>query len=213
MNCRLDHLTITAPSLPAGRAWLAERLGVDAQEGGEHPRMGTHNLLLRLGDSIYLEVIAVNPAAPSPGRPRWFELDRLRADASPRLAGWVARTQDIEASLADVREDLGVAVPMARAHLQWLISIPEDGRLPLGGAGPTLIQWQTNSHPAQSLKDLGCQLLSLELRHPEPGRVSELVRRLGVAEPDVPVSVTETPMPGLVAHIRTPAGLRTLGPD
>ncbi len=213
MTCRPDHLTITAPSLQAGRDWLFERLGMDPQQGGEHPRMGTHNLLLRLGASIYLEVIAVNPAAPNPGRPRWFELDRLPADATPRLSGWVARTQDIQASLAEAREDLGVAMPMARAHLQWLISIPEDGSLPLGGAGPTLIEWQTPSHPAQSLHDLGCQLLSLELQHPEPGRISELIRRLGVADPEVLVTVTAGSSAGLVARIRTPAGLRTLGPD
>lgn len=48
--------------------------------------MGTHNLMLRLGDSSYLEIIAINPAAPAPGRPRWFALDRLAGDGSPRLA-------------------------------------------------------------------------------------------------------------------------------
>ncbi len=213
MNCRLDHLTITAPSLQAGRDWLAGCLGVDPQAGGEHPRMGTHNLLLRLGDSMYLEIIAVNPVAPSPGRPRWFELDRLRADAKPRLAGWVARTPDIGASLALAPDDFGVAVPMARAHLKWLISIPEDGSLPLGGAASTLIQWQTPGHPANSLQDQGCQLMALELRHPEPGRVRELIRRLGVVEPDVQVTVVAGSSPGLAAHIRTPAGLRTLGLD
>ena len=64
MNAFIDHLTITAPSLERGAAFVAEALGVALQPGGEHPRMGTHNQLLRLGDDCYLEVIAANPVAP-----------------------------------------------------------------------------------------------------------------------------------------------------
>lgn len=61
--CRLDHLTITAPTLESGAEFVRRSLGVDPQPGGEHPRMGTHNLLRRLGDSLFLEVIAPDPAA------------------------------------------------------------------------------------------------------------------------------------------------------
>ena len=32
--------------------------------------MGTHNLLMRIGDQVYLELIAIDPEAPTPGRPR-----------------------------------------------------------------------------------------------------------------------------------------------
>ena len=60
--------------------------------------MGTHNLVLKLGDSLYLEVIARNPKAPQPGRPRWFGLDRNR---STGLRTWVARTDDIRAASID----------------------------------------------------------------------------------------------------------------
>lgn len=64
----LDHLVVVAPTLAAGAQYVEERLGVVMQPGGKHPRMGTHNLLLRLGD-CYLEVIAPNPDAPAPTRP------------------------------------------------------------------------------------------------------------------------------------------------
>jgi hypothetical protein len=211
MACCIDHITITSPSLEVGSEWVHERLGVRPQRGGEHPRMGTHNLLLRLGDSMFLEVIAVNAAAPAPSRARWFELDALAPEAEPRLACWVVRTADIRASVADASEALGVVEPMSRGHLEWLISIPEDGSLPLGGVGPTLIQWPASTHPAVGLQDRGCQLVALELLHPHPARVRELLRRLGVVEPGVSVSVCEAGVPGLVAHIRTPLGLRTIG--
>src|SRR5690606_1679690 len=72
--------------------------------GGEHPRMATHNRLLRLGDTLYLEVIAPNPAAPAPGRPRWFGLDGLGPQSPPSLATWVVRCTDIRASAAAASE-------------------------------------------------------------------------------------------------------------
>lgn len=65
----LDHITITAFSLEAGAAFVVDALGVAPQVGGEHPRMGTHNLLLRLGESMFLEVIAPNPAVAASSEP------------------------------------------------------------------------------------------------------------------------------------------------
>ena len=73
-RCLIDHITVTAPTLEAGAAFVVQALGVAPQPGGEHPLMGTHNLLLKLSDTAFLEVIAVNPKATAPQRPRWFEL-------------------------------------------------------------------------------------------------------------------------------------------
>jgi hypothetical protein len=50
----LDHITVTALSLEAGAELVAQSLGVTPQAGGEHPRMATHNLLLRLGQATFL---------------------------------------------------------------------------------------------------------------------------------------------------------------
>jgi hypothetical protein len=55
--------------------YVRQTLGVSPQAVGEHPRMGTHNYLLKLGEKFYFEVIAINPNASQPNRPRWFELD------------------------------------------------------------------------------------------------------------------------------------------
>jgi len=208
--CFIDHITITAPSLAAGADWVREVFGVSPQAGGEHPRMGTHNLLLRLGDALFLEVIAPNPSAPPPTRPRWFGLDALDAAATPTLAAWVARTADIHASLAAASEPLGAVEPMSRGALDWLITIPADGSLPLQGAAPVLIEWQAEPHPAAGLADQGLALLRLDIFHPEPERVSRLLRSLALA---APVSVQAVPpggAPRLVAHIDTPQGPRVL---
>jgi hypothetical protein len=100
---------------------------------------------------------------------------------------------------------------MSRGALDWLITIPEAGQPPLGGVGPALIEWHTDTHPAAGLQDLGCQLLGFELLHPEPPRVEALLASLTFEPRDVQFAVLEAPHPALRAQIRTPEGLRTLG--
>src|SRR5512135_1849643 len=121
IHCEIDHLVITASSLPAGAEYIRQTLGVTPQVGGQHPRMSTHNCLLRLGDATYLEVIAADPAAPSPNRPRWFGLDTLEKDAPPRLTTWVARVDDLDAAAAAVSVPLGRIESMSRAQFNWRI--------------------------------------------------------------------------------------------
>jgi hypothetical protein len=209
--CRIDHITVTSPTLEAGSDLIFDCLGVRPQRGGEHPLMGTHNLLLRLGDAVFLEVIAINPQAPAPSRPRWFELDHLSPPSHPRLACWVARTDDILASLAVAGDALGAAEPMSRGTLEWLISIPPDGHLPWGGAAPALIQWHARTHPAAGLQDMGCRLTALELQHPEATSLQAVLNALVVEEPEIALSVREAASPGLLAHINTPHGPRVVG--
>ena len=100
----LDHLTIVAPTLQEGVDHVGDRLGLDMPFGGRHPEMGTLNHLLRLGDDVFLEVIAIDPEAARPAHPRWFGLDdaeRVRRDwdAGHRLRTWVARTSELDAIL------------------------------------------------------------------------------------------------------------------
>jgi Glyoxalase-like domain len=198
----IDHLIVTAPDLASGAELVRSALGVDPQTGGKHVRLGTHNLVLKLGDAVYLEVIAPDPEAPDPGRPRWFELDDHRP---PRLAGWVARTSDIRAAAAS--EPLGTITEMSRGDLNWLITVPDDGKLLLGGAGPALIEWHA-PHPAGKMRDAGCSLTALEVFHPDPRRVEALFRSLELRD-RIQVKAADTPH--LVARFHTPAGPRSLG--
>ena len=210
-HCELDHLAVTAPALQAGVDWVYQVLGVAPDGGGEHPAMGTHNRLLRLGESTYLEVIAINPAAPTPDRPRWFGLDALTPDAPPRLRTWIARSDDIVASLAAAGEMLGTVTPMGRGALQWLITIPDDGKPTMGGVAPALIQWQgVLPHPATGLPDHGLRLRALELLHPRPHRVMALLQALGVQGPVQVRRSADGDGSSLMAHIDTPQGLRSL---
>jgi hypothetical protein len=89
---RIDHLAVVADRLDEGVALVERLFGVTMAGGGKHPLMGTHNRLLSLGD-LYLEVIAVDPESPAPGRPRWFDMDRFAGP--PRLTNWVAGCDDL----------------------------------------------------------------------------------------------------------------------
>ena len=208
MNCAIDHLVITAPSLAAGTKMLHDALGIWPQPGGEHVRMGTHNALLRLGEKLYLEVIAIDPAMANPNRPRWFRLDELTAQSMPRLATWVARCADIHAAHAACGAMHGEIEAMSRGDLNWQISIAEDGSMPFDGIAPSLIQWQSPQHPASRLEDRGCELVSLSGFHPHAERLGDLLSALKI---ESRVSIQNHPRPNLVAQIKTPNGVRTIG--
>lgn len=150
-----DHVAIAARSLDEGATWLADRLGVAPEPGGRHPLMGTHNLLWSLGPGEYLELIAIDPDAPTPGRPRWFGLDGF--DGPPRLAGWAMRQSPLTAPPGTT---LSTA---SRGDLSWRITIPDSGRMPEGGARPMGIDWGAGPHPSDRLADRGLRLARLIL--------------------------------------------------
>jgi hypothetical protein len=161
----LDHLVVAATDLDSGARWLEDQLGVPLMPGGAHVLMGTHNRLLRLGggECVYLELIAINPAAAPPTRPRWFALDdpalQARLAKRPHLIHWVARSDDLAREATPAH---GEILAMQRGDFRWRITVPADGHLPDGGHSPTLIQWDVPFHPADRLPKSGCTLLQLE---------------------------------------------------
>ncbi|MDO9640083.1 MAG: VOC family protein [Pseudotabrizicola sp.] len=198
---RFDHLAVSCTALDEGAAWAEDALGLPLVAGGQHPHMGTHNRLLRLGDA-YLEVIAIDPAAPAPGWPRWFGLDGFAG--VPRLTNWVVACDDLDAALAQAPDGAGVAVDLARGDLRWRMGVPGDGQLPFGGAFPALIQWQ-GPHPAPRLPDSGARLARLVITHPDAAGLR--VALAGLADPRV---VVEAGPLALRAEIDTPHGRRVL---
>jgi hypothetical protein len=207
----LDHIVVASPDLKSGVQWVRDTLGKTPELGGKHPAMGTHNCLLRLGEQTYLEVISPDPNAPDPGRPRWFGLDEMKRDASPRLAAWVARTTDISACVLSSTEPLGEVAPMSRGNLNWLITVTGDGALPLDGVAPVLIQWQVKTHPAEAMRDTGCRLIGLELHCPHIERARTMLRSIGYCGDDVELRQTAIDAPAhLVATLHTPEGMAEL---
>ncbi len=209
-----DHLVIGAASLEQGAAYVQERLGLAVSGGGEHPLMGTHNRLLKLGEGVFLEVIAVNPDAPAPERPRWFGLDdpcvRESLARRPRLLGWVVRTPNIAQVQAKTSFSFGEAVPVNRGTLSWHFGLPDDGRLLASGMLPYFLTWSTSEHPAEQLANSGCTLERLEIFHPYTTWLTQNLKAIGAADLVKLTPLEDDTAPCLRAHIRTPTGLKTL---
>ena len=203
MQLELDHLAISAATLAEGVAMVEALLGVALALGGSHPAMGTHNRLLGLGPGLYLEVIAVDPAAVRPAGPRWFDLDRFTGP--PRLTNWICRTDDLDGALAAAPPGIGLPVALARGDYRWRMAVPPTGILPFDDAHPALIEWQGDLHPANALPDSGCRLGRLVVVHPE---AAALRRQLGgLTDPRV---AFETGQRALMAELQTPGGPRVL---
>ena len=215
MTLTLDHVVVGAATLEQGRAWARDVLGVEPIVGGRHVFMSTHNLVLRLDDAereLYLEILAVDPDAPDPRRPRWFDLDdpamRDALAIAPRLIAWVARSDDLDADrerLIAAGVDPGPVHAAQRATqagtLRWRITIREDGRRLAGGAVPTLIAWDTPS-PVGALPASGVSLERLVVRG-----VGEPIARMLA---DGGAAIEEGAGSPLSATFDAPAGLARL---
>jgi len=205
-----DHLVVAAATLGQGCDWIEERLGIRPAPGGQHVSMGTHNAVLSLGPRLYLEVIAVDPSLPAPGRARWFDLDEPRMRAAlaegPVLATWVARTRDLDRAVQRLPH-LGAVLSMSRGEWSWRITVPEDGHRPGRGLVPTLLQWSGPAHPAERMPDSGRRLVALAGEHPEPADVRDDIAALGLSDT---LKITYAKSPRLAAMIRTPRGVATL---
>lgn len=209
---QLDHIAVIAPSLAEGVAHVRACLGIDVPFGRRHPDMGTHNHLLRLGESVYLEIIAVDPDAPQPKQARWFGLDdqaavRTAWEAGRRLRGWVARTDDLDAVLARHAAVLGRRLRFSSSRGDFLFAIPENGALPLDGAAPSVIDRLGKPPSIAAMEDAGARLQSVILEHPEPERIVALYRSLGIADPPV---VSRGERLRYRALIETPGGMKEL---
>ncbi|APX93364.1 hypothetical protein BWR19_10735 [Halomonas sp. 1513] len=210
---RFDHLVVAAASVSAGVDYLERQLGVRLPKGGEHPRMGTHNHLMRLSASSFVEVIAIDPDAAPPSRPRWFGLDdphvRASLAASPRLLTWAVNTPRLDALALD-EVPLGRIEPMSRGALNWDITVAADGSLAAGGLLPAALQWHGDTHPAAGMQDLGCRLTRLTLYHPRADWLAACLQRLGAAELARVEPITDADDAWLEAELETTLGRRVL---
>ncbi|HKE18445.1 MAG TPA: VOC family protein [Kofleriaceae bacterium] len=212
MILAIDHLVVAARTLEEGAAWVEARLHVAPGGGGRHALMGTHNQVLSLGGGVYLEVIAVDPAAAPPGRARWLALDspamRERLAGGPALIHWMARTDDIAGAAAACPVDLGEVLAASRGDLRWRITVPRDGGLPVDGVFPSLIQWDGPA-PSATLPDAGCRLEALEIAHPRAAWIADALRSMGMPRQAPLVAVDGAP--GMVARVHTPGGACLVG--
>jgi len=205
MKLELDHIAVAGDTLEEATAAVEAALGVRLQAGGEHDVFFTHNTLLGLEDGLYLEAIAINPAAPAPDCPRWFDLDRFSGPA--RLTNWICRTDDLEGIVPQLGDGVGVPVALQRGKFRWQMAVPRSGVLPFHNLHPAVIQWGTDLHPATLLDPSGCRLSRLVVAHP---LARELRQLLSPFLSDARVVIETGDVISLMAEFDTPHGPRVL---
>ncbi len=93
---RIDHVSYAARSggLRETAEQLADILGIELQNGGVHPRFGTRNMILPLGNGQYVEVVEVLDHPASIKAP-FGQAVRQRANQGGGWLGWVVEIDDI----------------------------------------------------------------------------------------------------------------------
>lgn len=138
-----DHAIFAVRDLAEGVRRF-ERLGFDVQEGGRHPRRGTHNAIVRFGVD-YIELLSVcdraeREAAGSDERPLLDYLDEREGG----WYGWCASTRYLDQLVATVHASRRAASAFAMSRRR------PDGRLlswrllrvtPRPPGWPGVIEW------------------------------------------------------------------------
>jgi hypothetical protein len=213
VSVAVDHLVVRAPDLDAGVSWFEGLTGVRPAPGGSHPGMGTRNALASLGDDVYVEIIAPDPAQPLPPGGRPFAVDdagtiELVSFAVHPVGG--VTIDEVAAAARAAGHDLGPIASMSRTRpdgteLSWRLTMPPGGDA--DPVVPFVIDWGDTPTPAASTPT-GCTLRSLRIEHPGATELGAVLAAIGLG-----IRVDAGPRPTLWAELDTPSGPVALGPD
>ena len=154
---KLDHIVLGANTLQEGTDYIEKKLGLSLSEIGYHHHMGTHNRVIKIGENIYLEVIAIDPNANKPKHFRWFNLDneeqQARLKISPQIIGYV-----IENENPHMLKFYNPFFEASRGDYCWEFAMPKcdnnqiKNELIESGLVPSLIQWKSKK-PVDQMVD------------------------------------------------------------
>jgi len=179
---RIDHIAYAVPNLDDGIKHLQELLGCEVIVGGRHLNNGTHNALVNLGNEIYLELIATDIENKDVEGPRWMAVDLVE---EPRVTRWALKSNDLNADLNALKvfnPDLGNSFEGSRKKqdgslLKWHMALPLPA--PEIELAPFAVDWKDSIHPTRSLT-AECELISIELIHPNPTIYAQLFAALDI---------------------------------
>ena len=201
---KFDHFAIATEDLEQTVQNLEKILEYPLSTGGEHKMFGTYNRLFRLSD-VYLEVIAINPLATSFQQPRWFDLDNF--SGKPRIITWIANTDDILALLPNIWDNPGEIKKLSRDDLKWDFTVPIEGKMPMDGAAPAVINWGSTQHPTLSMDDHSFRLERFVINTPFAKDLASILKNILY---DQRVEVNFSKRLSFEAHISTPNGTAVL---
>ncbi len=204
----IDHLVIGAAELDKATRQIESFIKAEFLAGGKHPLMATHNRVIKLQNSLYMEIIAADPSFLSPQNPkrknRWFSLDsnatQKRLSRAPQPLCWVIAVNDIEKTLMHCGYNPGRIIGMTRDNFSWKITVSENGDLPESGVLPIFIEWPNGKHPTKTMPKSNISLEKLTLFHPHPSGIKHILSKLNI-NGSIEVNLGE---PNLQFSLKTP---------
>ena len=164
---KLDHIVLGANTLQEGTDYVEKKLGLSLSEIGYHHHMGTHNRVIKIGENIYLEVLAIDPNANKPKHFRWFNLDieeqQARLKISPQIIGYV-----IENENPDMLKFYNPFFEASREDYRWEFAMPKcdnnqiKNELIESGLVPSLIKWKSKK-PVDQMVDNYFELEKIQI--------------------------------------------------
>jgi hypothetical protein len=203
LHSKIDHLIYKVSDLHQGIEIIQSLTGVAPVIAGRHQGEGTWNALMSLGEGIYFEVIASDPAQGKVPSPSWR--DAIEPMPDNRLVRFCAKTDNAHRLVKQAKEhdiDLGAVMSGSRekndgSTLTWTLT---DFKANTASMIPFFIDWGDSEHPSRSLPG-GCSLKSLEAVHPKPDVLRSQLKVL-----DLPLKVYAGNEERFIARLDTPKG-------
>ena len=210
----IDHIVIGASNIEKATKQVESLLQTKFSTSGQHSLMATHNRLARLQNSVYTEIIAIDPSASFPKsgfqEKRWFSLDsaqtQRRLSTGPQPLCWVVAVNNIEQSVSNCGYRPGRITEMSRGEFRWKLTVPNNGDLPEGGILPVLIEWPKGKNPAEAMPKSNLILKQITLFHSSPDFIERILSAMDIAGP-INIKLGE---PAIQFTFETPRGNNVL---
>ena len=164
---KLDHIVFAASTLEEGTSFIENKLQIKLGDIGYHIDMGTHNRVVKISESVYLEVISIDPNSVTTKYQRWFNLDcpklQSQLKKSPQVIGYV-----IESDNKNILKYYEPFFKASRGEYEWKFSMPSTKSNNLvdqsyqKGIMPSLINW-VSGKPINNMKNNHLDLQKLEI--------------------------------------------------
>lgn len=162
--------------------------------------------MINLSNECYLEIIAIDPDHQDVQRNRWMGIDLLE---SPKLIRWAIKSDNLQNDQTILRKfnsEMGKIQPGSRQTasgnlLKWELIMPLS--TPEVEVIPFVLDWsQSEMHPTEVLEPTPFKLKKIQLTHPEPEKISQLLNEL-----DVKAALTKGVAPTIHAQLQGANGI------
>ncbi len=164
---KLDHVVFGSSTLEEGTEFVENILQAKLSDIGFHKDMGTHNRVIRIGEKVYLEVVAIDPKRKNLKNRKWFNLDNSNLQSkltkSPQIIGYV-----VENNNRNINKYYDPFFEASRDRYKWKFAMPTfnnnilDSEIIETGIIPCLISWESEK-PIYQMKKNQFELISFEI--------------------------------------------------